>query len=113
MEKMSAPKLEVIHFNTEDLIVTSTSATSSIHSIFSTDHTYYTEKSNLINAGYESLGNYEYFHFTPLYDAEIPEFSNPTGDKHLGNVSPSYYYTWYDGSWHTDNLLKEHYIPSN
>lgn len=113
MKKMNSPKLEVIQFNTEDVIVTSGVGTTSSQNIFYSTRTYFAEKGDLKKAGYEGLGNFFYFHFIPKYDSYTPEFSAPVGDKKFADVSSSYYYTWYDAGWFTDNLTKDYYNFSN
>lgn len=108
MKKMNSPQLEVIQFNTEDVIVTSSKYRSLDPSI-----TYFTwgneinefrKNSDLIDKRYNLFS----------YDSTSGTFNLSQSD--LGNEAVlmkqnSFYYpyAWYDGDWFTENQLRDDY----
>ena len=103
MEKMSAPKLEVIHFNTEDIIVTS--SPSNVHGLDSRQP-YFALASEMSEAmpDAEISSNDKWF-YRFKYDSAsdtYPYFdNNPHKLSELNDDSG--YYAWYKNGWKTEN----------
>ena len=111
MKKMNSPELEVIHFNTEDVIVTSGVGYKSL----SPGRSYFT-------LGYEmdeAFPDAEVFskkNFYKLYydiDSSALKFST-TYDPITNIDENNDYYAWYDvGNWFTEDKRKNDYLVDN
>lgn len=108
MKKMNSPKLEVIQFNTEDVIVTS-SKYSSLNP-FLTYFTWGKEINEFLKNSDRANKRYNLF----SYDSTSGTFNLSQSD--LGNEASlmkrdsfDYPYAWYDDGWFTQNLLRDDY----
>ena len=120
MKKICAPEFEVIHFTTEDVIVTSGTGGSGgtsdpITSAFSPDPTYFTS-GNYINTYLltidPSLSKYNdgrYYYFTVTDSGTNFGFDKAKYKINIGQVSDEYLYAWYDNIWITQNKNKNSY----
>lgn len=105
MKKMNSPKLEVIQFNTEDVIVTSSAST--IHTLIS-GQPYFALGSEMHDARPNveiRSGDTVYYKFQ--YNAisdQYTYFSDYSLLKYIANDTNAGYYAWWDDySWRTDN----------
>ena len=116
MKKICAPEFEVIHFTTEDVIVTSGTGGSGgtsdpITSAFSPDPTYFTSGNYINKSGASSKkftdGLYYYFKVTD--NGTNFGFDKKNYRTNIGQVDPSFLYAWYDNIWITQNKNKNSY----
>lgn len=112
MKKMNSPKLEVIQFNTEDVIVTSGVGYKSL----SPGRTYFSLGSEMD----EAFPNQEMYRRNSFYkfylDANSSEISYSTrAPFKINDIDPiDDYYAWYDlGKWFTEDKRKDAYFVSN
>lgn len=112
MKKMNSPKLEVIQFNTEDVIVTSGGGYKSL----SSGRTYFSLGEEMIEAFSDderfSDGKYYKFYYDTI-SSGIKLVS--TSSYRIGAISEiDDYYAWYDlGNWFTEDKRKDAYFVSN
>lgn len=120
MKKICAPEFEVIHFTTEDVIVTSGTGGSGgtsdpITSAFSPDPTYFTS-GNYINTYLStidpSLSRYadgRYYFFKVTDNGTNFSFDKSKYAPNINTVNPDYLYAWYKNIWITENKNKYSY----
>ena len=115
MEKMSAPKLEVIHFNTEDVIVTSgnSAATSFIKATQLQGNNYFTLGSEVgegtSGAGFDVISKSKYYKFNIKNGSFSLADTNTFPIRDIGNEI----YAWFDEDskgWYTEMHLKSDYL---
>lgn len=115
MEKMSAPKLEVIHFNTEDVIVTSgnSAATNFFKATQLLDNYYFTSGSEVgQGTDKEELSGSRFYRFNIINGF----FSSDDNNSHLLRDINKEIYAWYDEDskgWYTEMLPKTHYMSAD
>lgn len=111
MEKMSAPKLEVITFNTEDVIVTSgnSAATNFIRATNLPDNFYFTLGFEVEEGtDKEELRRSSFYRFN-IIDGS---FSLMNTSHQIRDITKEIY-AWYDEDskgWYTEMHLKSHYL---
>ena len=116
MEKMSVPKLEVIHFNTEDVIVTSgnSAATSFIKATQLQGNNYFTLGSEVgEGSSIEEIGGNRVFYIFNIKNGSFSLYDNNT---HLLRDINKEIYAWFDEDskgWYTEMLPKTHYISAD
>ena len=112
MEKMSAPKLEVIHFNTEDVIVTSgnSAATNFIRATNLPDNFYFTLGSEVEQGtSNEELSRNLFYKFNIKDGSFLLANGNTFPIRDIGNEI----YAWFDEDskgWYTEMHLKSDYL---
>ncbi len=112
MKKMNSPKLEVIQFNTEDVIVTSGVGYKSL----SPGRTYFSLGEEMIEALSDderfSDGKFYKFYYVANSSGITP--INYSSYK-IGAISEiDDYYAWYDvGNWFTEDKRKNDYLVDN
>ena len=121
MKKINSPKLEIIHFNTEDVIVTSGGGSTSIKNGFLADNWYFTLGREIEQAYSKDLSNSQqknYYYFHALNDGDTFQYyANGYTDNVLSLPSSGkdYYYTWYRPTtgWQTEMKTYEYYLYGN
>ena len=118
IKKISVAEFEVIHFTTEDVIVTSGtgSLTAQSYSSLSQERTYFAlgdemaEDSQLSGTRFK---NGLLFYKFNLDSSNSIHILNSGGHYTIGAVDAvNNYYAWYDGGWLTEHKTKEYYIAS-
>ena len=105
MKKLNSPKLEVLQFNMEDVIVTSSAST--IQSLISGQR-YFALGSEMHDARPDAeIRNSDTVYYKFQYNAisnQYSYFPDYSLLKHIANdPNPGYYAWWDDFSWRTDN----------
>ena len=114
MEKMSATKLEVIHFNTEDVIVTSgnSAATNFIKATQLQGNNYFTLGSEVEEGTGKEVRGSSFYRFNIINGF----FSTRDNNSHSINDINKEIYAWFDEDsegWYTEMLPKTHYISAD
>jgi len=119
MKKMSFPKLEVIQFNTEDVIVTSGGGASSITKGFLADNWYFTlgreiEQAKLTTFEYNRERNY-YYYFHAVNDVDTFQYNYNSRDskvERVGDPTRPCYYSWFNDTdgWQTQMETYQYYL---
>ena len=122
MKKMNSPELEVIQFNTEDVIVTSGGGASSITKGFLADNWYFTlgreiEQAKLTTFEYNRERNY-YYYFHAVNDVDTFQYtynSHDTKVERLGDPPIPCYYSWFNDTdgWQTQMETYQYYLNGN
>ena len=112
MKKMNSPELEVIQFNTEDVIVTS-----SKYSSLNPSLTYFTWGKE-INEFLKNSDRADNYYNLFRYDSSTGAFDLFHKDQGkeaslIKRDSFDYPYAWYDGDWFTENQLRDDYKISD
>lgn len=121
MKKMNSPKLEVIQFNTEDVIVTSGGGASSITKGFLANNNYFTLGREIEQAQLATLSNREenyFYHFYAPSDGDSFLYSPNSCNHRIESYNDSnikYYYTWYTHGtgWQTEMKTHDYYMDGN
>ena len=121
MKKMNSPKLEVIQFNTEDVIVTSGGGASSITKGFLANNWYFTLGREIEQADLATLSNREenyFYHFYAASDGNSFQYSPNSFNRTIESYNDStikYYYTWYTPTigWQTEMKTHDYYMAGN
>lgn len=117
MEKFPSLKLEVIHFYTEDVIVTSgTGQLSQSNFVFSPPYTYFTLGRELNDAGYNDANQNLFYKYIPNSKSNSFEYDKYTSEKYtnIRLVEKSWRYAWYnDNRWHTENQTKDYFLDND
>ena len=108
MEKLSTPKLEVIHFNTEDVIVTS-----SKYSSLDPKLSYFTwgsEINDFTKSSDRSNDRYSIFNYDSS-TGTLNLLQKDVGPEVTLKKQQDFYYpyAWYDGGWFTESQSRDHY----
>ena len=111
MKKINSPKLEIIHFNTEDVIVTS--STTMFESL--KPETPYFALGSEINQfdSNEDKNAYRFytFKYNPTLNQILYTSSTAYSEKDVKQSSNFYYlYAWYNNGWVTENQYKDYYL---
>ena len=118
MKKIAAPNLEVIHFTTEDVIVTSGTnqvTTPITYSGFGNGKNYATTGDELGQGGYNYSGS-TWYRFQYKSQNEQPFYSITTWDR--DNSDGDLIYAWFaedDRKWISKSVLSKKYdsLPTN
>ena len=119
MRKMDKLVLDIIRFETEDIIVTS-GGSPSLYSGLTGDTTYFTWGSEINQSNYKNSegykikdGSFYKFRYSPesntinLFQRDQKYTIGQIGDERE-------FYAWYDtGGWFTEGLTKNSYLPDN
>ena len=112
MKKMPTPELEIIPFNTEDVIVTSAEPTYSDKFISNSGQTFVAKTSELLAGGYLDSSKNDWYSFK--YDTVTNRFTQLTSWSF--NPDSRLRYAWYKDSenlWYTDVLSLKYYNEYN
>lgn len=121
MKKMNSPKLEIIQFNTEDVIVTSGGGASSITKGFLADNWYFTLGREIEQAYQKDLSKRQqqyYYYFHAVNDVDTFQYNSNSYDakvERVGDQTSPCYYSWFtptDG-WQTQMETYQYYLNGN
>ena len=113
MKRSFNPIMEVIRFDSQDVIVTSGAVDPTYHPIFekNANSTYVSSGSELYHGGYRDCSLDKWYTFK--YDTENPGFKK-INEKPIAQCS-GFYYAWYkdtENQWFTEtNFLKNYTEP--
>lgn len=109
MSRISVPKLEVIHFSAEDIIVTSGAGgsggtTGSTYYAFIQDIPYYTSGMEINESNNKTVVNAgNYYFFTPEENGNTFLYNKDNKAYNINGVdTDKYYYAWFDSIWYSD-----------
>ena len=122
MKKMNSPKLEIIQFNTEDVIVTSGGGASSITKGFLADNWYFTlgreiEQADLAKFEFNS-DRKKYYFFHAVKDVDTFQYNYNSRDSNVervGDPTRPCYYSWFNDTdgWQTQMETYQYYLNGN
>ena len=109
MKKMNSPKLEIIQFNTEDVIVTS--GFSNIHSLDS-GIPYFALGTEMKEARPdEEIKNKDDYFYKFSYDSQSNTYDYTNNNPYKLSTLDTFagYYAWYNNGWKTENQYYTYY----